>query len=87
MPAAAEDDAAIARDAPRPAAADETPALAGETAEPAAVVGRYSAGGVSYVMFADGSIAAETSTGTYRFPSIAELKAFIEERGASSDPI
>jgi len=44
-------------------------------------IGRYSANDVAYVMFSDGSITAETATGTYRFNSLIELKDFIE-RGA-----
>ena len=44
----------------------------------AAVIGRYEADGTSYVMYADGSIEAQTYSGVYRFASMAELKAFIE---------
>lgn len=46
-----------------------------------AEIGRYKAGDVSYIMYADGSIAAETANGTFRFSSLIELKDFIE-RGA-----
>ena len=58
-----------------PAAAQaETP-----RAEPApAVIGRYEADDTSYVMYADGSIEAQSEAGIYRFASMAELKAFIE---------
>ena len=41
-------------------------------------IGRYSANDVAYVMFSDGSITAETASGTYRFNSLIELKDFIE---------
>lgn len=41
------------------------------------VVGSYAAGGHTYVMYSDGSILAETATGTFRFASIDELKAYI----------
>ena len=43
-----------------------------------AVIGRYESEGTSYVMFADGSIEAQSDAGIYRFSSMAELKAFIE---------
>lgn len=50
--------------------------------EPAAsdspVIGRYEADGTSYVMYADGSIEAQSAAGIYRFASMAELKTFIE---------
>ena len=42
------------------------------------VIGRYESEGTSYVMFADGSIEAQSEAGIYRFRSMAELKAFIE---------
>ncbi len=46
-----------------------------------AVIGRYEADGTSYVMFADGSIEAQSDAGVYRFSSMTELKAFIEGTG------
>ena len=45
-----------------------------------AITGRYSAGGVSYILFVDGSIEAETPQGVFRFASFGELKTFIEKR-------
>ena len=60
-----------------PAPAFEPPPHAPTPAE----VGRYNAGGATYVMFSDGSIEAETDTGAYRFASMAELRDFIEHRG------
>jgi len=48
-------------------------------AEPA-VIGRYEAEGTAYIMFADGSIEAQSETGVFHFASMAELKAFIEDR-------
>ena len=57
---------------PLPATAAETPA------SEAAVIGRYEADGTSYIMYADGSIEAQSEGGIYRFRSMAELKAFIE---------
>lgn len=46
-------------------------------AEPA-VIGRYEAEGTSYVMFADGSIEAQSDRGVARFRSMADLKAYFE---------
>ncbi|WP_174873182.1 hypothetical protein [Enterovirga aerilata] len=43
----------------------------------AAIVGTYQAGGNSYVMYADGSIRAETPSGEHRFASMDEFKAFM----------
>lgn len=58
----------------------EAPA-SNESGEAPVEIGRYSANDVAYVMFSDGSITAETASGTYRFNSLIELKDFIE-RGA-----
>lgn len=51
---------------------------ASEITEKSAVIGRYEADGTSYVMYADGSIEAQSPSGVYRFASMAELKSFIE---------
>jgi hypothetical protein len=59
----------------------ETPAATAEGAESPAVLGTYNSGGNRYVMFADGSIEAETPDGTFRFGSLDELKAFIAAGG------
>lgn len=59
---------------PQAAPIEEHAAVAAESA----VIGRYEADGTSYVMFADGSIEAQSDAGIYRFSSMAELKAFIE---------
>lgn len=49
--------------------------------EPApTLVGRYSAGGASYMIFSDGTIEAETSQGAYRFASMGDFKAFLSSR-------
>lgn len=45
-----------------------------------AVVGRYSSGDTNYLMFADGSIEAQTPEGVMRFASLTELKRFVEKR-------
>jgi hypothetical protein len=41
------------------------------------VIGTYTSGDNRYVMFADGSIEADTPHGTFRFGSLDELKSFI----------
>jgi hypothetical protein len=43
-----------------------------------AVIGRYTSGNTTYVMYADGSIEAETPTGILRFASLADLKVYVE---------
>jgi hypothetical protein len=48
--------------------------------EPApTLVGRYTAGGASYMIFSDGTIEAETSQGAYRFASMGDFKAFLSK--------
>lgn len=49
-----------------------------------AVIGTYNSGGNRYVMFADGSIEAETPDGSFKFASLDELKEFIASGGESS---
>ncbi len=56
---------------PRPPSPDAHP-------QDSPVIGRYESDGTSYVMYADGSIEAQSPAGVYRFSSMAELKAFIE---------
>jgi hypothetical protein len=48
---------------------------------PAAVIGTYNSGDNRYIMFADGSIEAETPDGTFKFGSLDELKEFIAAGG------
>ena len=67
-------------------AADVAPPLAAEpeaaerpaAAEEPAIIGRYDAEGTSYIMFADGSIEAQSERGVARFKSMADLKAYFE---------
>ena len=59
--------------------APEPPPPAPARPEPA-VVGRYSSGDTNYLMFADGSIEAQTPEGVMRFASLTELKRFVEKR-------
>jgi hypothetical protein len=44
------------------------------------VIGHYDAQGAHYIMYADGSIDAETVHGVYRFASMEELKQFIDRQ-------
>jgi hypothetical protein len=68
---------------PPPHAEDTEPAtdLASLAQEPA-VIGRYEAEGTTYVMFADGSIEAQSERGVARFKSMADLKAYFETQEA-----
>lgn len=50
------------------------------------IVGRYEAGGASYVLLSDGAIEVETETGTHRFASMQDLKTFIEAQQQHSAP-
>ena len=52
-----------------------------ETPEhPPALIGRYSSGGANYMIFADGSIEAETEEGAYKFGSMGDFKRYLAER-------
>ncbi len=90
--AAAEPEDHVRAEAPSPTHAEPPaeerhtpPPVEPPVAEPA-VIGRYEAEGTAYLMFADGSIEAQSEAGIFRFASMAELKAFIEERqGAGAD--
>jgi hypothetical protein len=68
-------------EAPPPIAAAPEPEpepepVAADSAKPASkAIGRYEADGTVYVMFADGSIEAQSAQGTRRFKSMADLKA------------
>lgn len=52
-----------------------------DTPPSASIVGRYSSGGNAYVMFADGSVQADTPSGRHRFRSLDELRAFVAGGG------
>jgi hypothetical protein len=54
----------------------ETP----ESAEPPSLIGSYSSAGANYKIFADGSIEAETSEGTFKFASMSDFKRHLLER-------
>ena len=45
------------------------------------VVGRYSSGGNTYMMYDNGSIEADTPNGRFTFASLEELKAFVDGGG------
>ena len=70
-------------EAATPRVEDTEPAteLASLAQEPA-VIGRYEAEGTTYVMFADGSIEAQSERGVARFKSMADLKAYFETQEA-----
>jgi hypothetical protein len=48
---------------------------------PPSLIGSYSSAGANYRIFADGSIEAETSEGTYKFASMNDFKRHLIERG------
>ena len=51
-----------------------------ETPEaPPSLVGRYSAGGANYMIFADGSIEAETAEGAFKFASMGDFKRYLAD--------
>jgi hypothetical protein len=47
------------------------------------LVGRYSSGGANYMIFADGSIEAETQEGTFKFASMGDFKKYLADRKGS----
>jgi len=47
---------------------------------PPSLIGRYSSGGANYMIFADGSIEAETQEGTFKFASMGDFKDFLAGR-------
>jgi hypothetical protein len=51
------------------------------TGGPPTIVGTYNSGGNRYVMYSDGSIAADTPNGKFTFDSLDELKRFIANGG------
>jgi hypothetical protein len=61
----------------QPAVPEEEASTSAAPAEPA-VIGRYTSGNTTYVMFADGSIEAETPNGILHFASLADLKVYVE---------
>jgi hypothetical protein len=63
-----------------PSAAAMADGIDASGASPATLVRRYESGGVSYQLYSDGSIEAQTESGSYRFNSLAELRTFIEDK-------
>ncbi len=61
---------------PEPEAEPQSAAPAEDVDRPE-IIGHYEAHGAHYVMYADGSIDADTAHGVYRFASMEELKQFI----------
>ena len=55
-----------------------------ETPEaPPSLIGRYSSGGANYMIFADGSIEAETPDGAFKFASMGDFKRYLAGRKAN----
>jgi hypothetical protein len=50
-----------------------------ESQGPPSVIGSYSSAGANYKIFADGSIEAETSEGTFKFASMSDFKRHLIE--------
>ena len=81
-----------------PAIADESPININRTGHlpsletpeepqgPPSLIGSYSSAGANYRIFADGSIEAETSEGTYKFASMSDFKRHLLERGKAKAP-
>ena len=58
-----------------------------ETPEaPPSLIGSYSSAGANYKIFADGSIEAETSQGTFKFASMSEFKRHLVDTKAKTSP-
>jgi hypothetical protein len=58
-----------------------------ETPESApSMIGSYSSAGANYKIFADGSIEAETSEGTFKFASMSDFKRHLAEAKARTTP-
>ena len=58
-----------------------------ETPEtPPSMIGSYSSAGANYKIFADGSIEAETSEGTFKFASMSDFKRHLAEAKARTTP-
>ena len=66
-----------------PAAEQPTEELADEQRSALAIVGTYTSGDNTYVMFSNGSIEAQTPRGVFNFDSLDELKGFIASGGES----
>jgi hypothetical protein len=52
---------------------------------PPSLVGSYSSGGANYKIFADGSIEAELSEGTFKFASMSDFKRFLADKKAKAN--
>ena len=58
-----------------------------ETPEtPPSMIGSYSSAGANYKIFADGSIEAENSEGTFRFASMSDFKRHLVDAKAKPTP-
>ena len=50
------------------------------------MIGSYSSAGANYKIFADGSIEAETSEGTFKFVSMGDFKRHLAESEGKATP-
>ena len=50
------------------------------------MIGSYSSAGANYKIFADGSIEAETSEGTFKFASMTDFKRHLVDAKARTTP-
>jgi hypothetical protein len=53
---------------------------------PPSMIGSYSSAGANYKIFADGSIEAETTEGTFKFASMGDFKRHLVEAKAKTAP-
>jgi hypothetical protein len=66
-------------------AVEEPAAAPPEDAAVAKVVGRYSANGVDYTLYSDGSIETNTTLGVRRYHSMAELRGSLARPGGEGE--
>lgn len=59
---------------------DETENAVETPEAPPSLIGRYSSGGANYLIFADGSIEAETLEGSFKFASMGDFKQYLAQR-------
>lgn len=70
-----------------PLAPETTTATSGKAPAGSAVVDRHVAGDTTYVMFADGSVEAQTPEGVVTFESVEALRAYAEAREAGGSDV
>ncbi len=73
-----------ASEPPPPPAEEPAPEVTKPVPEELQVVGTYASGANTYVMFANGTIQADTPRGQFTFQSLDELKAFVDSGGEAN---